>query len=305
MASKCLVAHANNLSLKPFCFSCFLLQLFRSKALNKIIPQAAANPPAACGIECCMYSIPAFLPSLFACLIIFSGHTQAMAKDTWTISQTTQIHSGAENGVQTRLVVYEVSDYASSIVNDEESVFIDYDTMHLYRRDKKSSTCRVFPLYVQKQAGNNDIIVAANVRELMGEIVARENGKKQRINGVDCFGKDVLFGAGLLRMKRVAPIKVKYLGQSFVETTGEYWLSSSPVELFEEKIKHRQTAFSINPLLKRIDPLGLIGALGGIPIQGEERSKGRHLRSTLVSGPVSLPSTLTIPKECRAVILGD
>ncbi len=225
-----------------------------------------------------------------------------MAKDTWTVSQTIQMHSGAENELQTRLVVYEVSDYASSIVSDEESVFIDYDTMYLYRHDKKSSVCRAFPLDGQGPVDNN-AIVAANVREMMGEIFVRENGKKQRINCVYCSGRDVLFGAGLLRMKRVAPIKVEYLGQFFVEITGEYWLSSSPGELFEEKIKQRHAAFSNTPLLKRIDPLGLIEALGGIPIQGEDRSKDRHLRTTLVSGPVSLPSELTPAKECRAAAL--
>jgi len=227
-----------------------------------------------------------------------------MAKDSWTVSQTTQILSGAEKEVQTELVVYEVSDSASSIVTDNEAVFIDYDTMRLYRLDKKSSTCIVFSLTDHEPAGN-DMIVAANVRQMMGEIVVKENGKKQRVNGVDCSGKDVLFGASLLRMKTMAAIKVKHMGQSFVEATGKYWLSLSLNELFEKKINHRQTAFTTNPLLKRIDPLGLIGPLGGIPIQGEERSKGRLRKSVLVSGPVSIPSTLTIPKECRSVVLGD
>jgi hypothetical protein len=226
-----------------------------------------------------------------------------MAKDTWTISQTIQPPSAIENDPRTRLLVYEISDSASSIVSTEESVYIDYETMLLYRLDKRSSTCRVFPLDVQESV-DRDAIVFANVRELMGEIVVKSNGKSQRINGVDCSGKTALLGAGVLRMKTLAPVKVEYLGQFFVETTGEYWLGPSLGELFEERIKYRQTAFTINPLLKRIDPLGLIGLLGGIPIQGEERSKGWNLKSVLVSGPDSLPSTLTIPEECRAAISG-
>jgi len=230
----------------------------------------------------------------------------AMAKETWTISQT--IHTGSDTGkeLQARSVVYEVSCEASSIVSNEESIFIDYKDMRLYRLDPKTSVCRSFSLDVSEPAGR-DAIIASNIRELMAETVVRDNGKQQRINGVDCSGTDVLLGAGLLRMKTVAPVKVEYLGQSFVEATGEYWVSSSIAtwQVFEEIIARRQAAFAINPLLKRIDPLGLIGSLGGFPFQGVEKSKGKRVDSTLLSGPVSNSSVLVLPSACQDTLPND
>jgi len=250
-----------------------------------------------------MSPIRTFFP-LLVCFLLSSSCTLAMAKETWTISQTIHTESNTGTELQARSVVYEVSGAASSIVSNEESIYIDYEDMRLYRLDPKTSACRSFPLDVP-EAADRDAIIASNIRELMAEIVARENGKKQRIGSIDCSGKDVLFGAGLLRMKTVAPIKVEYLDQSFIETTGEYWISSSMVtwQLFEEKIAKRQAAFAINPLLKRIDPLGLIQSLGGFPVQGVERSKGKRVESVLVKAPTSIFSKITVPEACRAAAL--
>lgn len=127
----------------------------------------------------------------------------------------------------------------------------------------------------------------------------------QRINGVLCLKKHVLLGAGLLRMKTVAPITLEWFGQSFHEATGEYWVNSTMDvwPALQKKIVQRQTAFAVAPLLKRIDPLALMESVDGFPVQSREKSKGRVVDSMLTSGPVSDASSLTLPEECRGAIV--
>jgi hypothetical protein len=78
-----------------------------------------------------------------------------------------------------------------------------------------------------------------------------------------------------------------------------------PWRVFEEKIVKRQAAFATNPLLRHIDPLGLIESLNGFPVQGSKRSKEQRIDSVLVSGPISSTSPLSLPDECQRDINND
>ncbi len=232
-------------------------------------------------------------------ITLFCSDTPLMAKETWTINQTIQTETGSE---KTSPINYEISEYASSIKSEKETVFIDYESMQLYRLSSTTKACKVFAIDVQEVA-SRDQMIAARVRVLMAEISARNNGEKRKIKNQDCTGMDVLLGAGLLRMRTAAPITLDYMGQSFVEITGKYWVNSSIAswQTLQKMISYRQAAFSINPLLKRIDPLGLMGTLGGFPVEGVEQSKGRRIENILVNLPLSDSSALVLPFECQGV----
>lgn len=237
---------------------------------------------------------------LFVCIVLVNMNNFVMAKESWTITQRLGSDAATDEFFSTRAINYAVTERATSIETDTEVVFIDYRSMHLYRLDHKSQWCEAFSFDGGAES-TPDTIFAGQTRKLMAEIAVKDTEEHQQINGRLCLKKNVLLGAGMLRLKTVAPITIEWFGQSFHEATGEYWVNSSITSwpLLQEKIEHRQKAFSIAPLLKRIDPLGIMASLKGIPFQSSEKSRGQVVDSVLTSGPVSDASSLMLPAECR------
>jgi len=90
-------------------------------------------------------------------------------------------------------------------------------------------------------------------------------------------------------------------GESFREKVAEYWFSTE-IESWQDLqkfIRKRKKAFAAAPLLKHIDPLGLMGAAESFPVQGWQKYGDTVVEQTLASGPVSGDFSLQFPRECR------
>lgn len=247
-----------------------------------------------------MHLIRALL-SLVVCLSVFSIDTLVMAQEIfWTLTQSIKIKSQDEETLCIKSINYTVTDHATNIESSDEVVFIDYASMHLYRLDRQTDLCTDFNLGVSEDTTPASI-TAAQIRTLMAEIAVRDTGEQRHINSQPCQKKFVLLGAGMFRFKTAAPITIESLGQSFCETRGEYWINSTmdAWPTLQKMIPQRQAAFIAVPLLKRIDPLGLMQSLDGFAIQGQAKSKGRIVNSTLTEFPALRASSLAIPEECR------
>jgi hypothetical protein len=66
-------------------------------------------------------------------------------------------------------------------------------------------------------------------------------------------------------------------------------------------VRQRQPVFIAQPLLKRIDPLGLIGAVDGFPVQGWQKIGSTLLESRLAGSPETGAFVLQLPHECQEI----
>ncbi len=186
----------------------------------------------------------------------------------------------------------------TEITSRNEILFIDYSKMSLFRLNRSSAQCTVFDL---KETESES--VAKMTISLLSEFSVKENGESQKLRGLRCYKKTVLSGAGMFRFRTMVPKVLTRYGQSFSEAVAEYWVSRDVEswQKIQENALQRQTAFAAQPLLKRIDPLGLIEAVGGFPVQGWQKSGGMVLEATLVSGPETGAYTLQTPQECQGI----
>jgi len=222
-----------------------------------------------------------------------------MAEDiTWTFNQriysednTVFHHSG-----ELQIVLSETQTQISS---SSALIFIDYEKMTLHRLDRSSGECSVFPVLTKKNTG--DERVAAQIELLLAEFSVKELGEYKEVQGMRCVKKRVLSGAGMFRFKTAVSKVITRYGESFREKVAEYWFSTEFESWpdLQEIMLQRREAFAVAPLLKQIDPLGLMGAAESFPVQGWQKYGDTVVEQTLASGPVSGDFSLQFPRECR------
>ncbi len=229
---------------------------------------------------------------------IFVLDTDVMAEGIrWTVSQSSHNDTVTASPHNDSLRVT-ITAQKTEIASHNEILFIDYGEMTLFRLNRSSAQCTVFDLK-ETESGS----VAKKTVSLLSEFSVKESGESQELRGLRCYKKTVLSGAGMFRFRTMAPKVLTRYGQSFSEAVAEYWVSQD-VENWQEireNTQQRRAAFTAQPLLKRIDPLGLIEAVDGFPVQGWQKSDGMVLESTLVSGPETGDFTLQAPRECQGI----
>jgi len=236
-----------------------------------------------------------FLTFIFSVLLMFALDTVAMAEGViWTLRQTTRLDSGAESPDSENLQIT-ITDQETEIYSSREILFLDYRDMYLYRLNRLSGQCSVFDL---KRAEPNG--AAKQTVSLLSEFLVKESSERREIKGLHCDKKTVLSGAGLFRLRTFVPKVLKRYGQSFSEAVAEYWISQdvANLEVLKSFVQQRQTIFAEQTLLQRIDPLGLVAAVGGFPVQGWQKSSGVKVFFTLVNGPETGTFVLRPPQEC-------
>jgi len=215
----------------------------------------------------------------------------------WTLNQ--QISSGEttvpHSSDELQIVV---SEKRTQIASSAELIFIDYEKMILHRLDRLSGECSTFP--VGKRTNSEEEKVAAQIQSLMAEFSVQELVEHKEIQGVWCSKKRVVLGAGMFRFKTAVSKVITRYGESFHEQVAEYWFGTEfeSWQDLQDFMQQRKMAFAVAPLLKRIDPLGLMVAAEGFPVQGWQRSGDRVVEQTLVSGPAPADFPLHPPREC-------
>jgi hypothetical protein len=102
----------------------------------------------------------------------------------------------------------------------------------------------------------------------------------------------------------VAPT-LRHYGQDFPVTNGHYTVNGNLAGLADLLVLsagHRRI-FQDYPLLRRIDPLGLVDLLEGFPVRIEEISPAAVISSTLslAPRPVAGEAVSVLPQDCLAM----
>ncbi len=206
----------------------------------------------------------------FLCL---AGAGPVMAQQiTWTVLQT---HRGGAATLPPVTTTYTVSEDISRIDSPLETVLIDYPAHRLFRLQNSYHPCLVFPF-----ADPHEQLPLAQIR-------TAASGDRIWINGQSCVRKILHFGADLAYSQMLVPPAIQRYGQDFTITLMSYSISDSlavPEFLFELARK-RKPIFIAYPLLRQIDPIGILEFLQGFPLQSEQVLPGGKLLSTLEDAP--------------------
>jgi len=215
----------------------------------------------------------------------------------WTVSQTSHSDTVTTSSHADTLQIT-VTARKTEIVSRTEILFIDYGKMNLSRLDRFSRQCAVFDITATES--NN---IARETIALLSEIEVTKRDESQQRKGLCCDKKTVLSGAGMFRFKSMVPKVLVRYGQSFSEAVAEYWVSREIEnwKVLQMFVRQREAVFAAQPLLKRIDPLGLVDAIDGFPVQGWQKTGGTLLESRLAGSPEAGNFVLQLPHECQAM----
>ncbi len=231
------------------------------------------------------------LPGSFI-LLCLAGVGPLMAQQiTWSVSQ---VHTASGSTAPPATITYTISEDTTRIDSPTETVFIDYQAHRLFLLSKSDHSCLAFPF-----EGPHETLPIAQV-----QVAASED--RIRINDRLCVRKYIRFGADLAFSQMMVPPVIQLYGRNFTITTINYCVAASLTGLdflLDTARKHRQI-FLDSPLLRQIDPIGVMEPLQGFALQSEQMLPGGRLLSTLEDGPHVVagdPKTLHPPQSCRVM----
>jgi hypothetical protein len=229
-----------------------------------------------------------FLLSGSLLLLCLAGAGPAMAgQSEWRVLQTVAREGAAAASFE---ITYTVSAELTWIASPAETVFIDYKGARLFRSNPADGSCLVFPF----GRPHADLPIA-DFRVFSG-------GKGAEGDGQANTTRHISFGSGqALSQMMVAPA-ARHYGQDFPVTNGRYTVTGNLAGLADllAIIAGHRRIFQDYPLLRRIDPLGLVDLLGGFPVQIEEISPATTISSNLSvpPRPVAGGAAPALPRDC-------
>lgn len=208
-----------------------------------------------------------------------AGAGPAAAEIEWTIEQT----GTGSDPHQPIVITCSVSNDLTRIAGPKETILIDYPGRRIYRIDPPGQSCRSYPF------GRPHPDLPAAAVTIAASTTAPD---RQHIS----FGMQQA-----LAQTAVAPV-AHYWGQQFPFATAEYRTSRDypgVVALMAIAGRHRRV-FQQYPLLRRIDPVGLLDLLEGFPVSGNIFSPAGQTIITVLSPPkpTAIQSTLPPPGTC-------
>ena len=227
--------------------------------------------------------------SVLLCCLTGAGPTLA-GQSEWRVLQTVAKEGTAAAPVE---IVYTISADLTRIASPTEIVFIDYKGSRLFRRNPADGSCLVFPF----GRPHADLPIAA-FRVFSDSREAEGNGQAHATRRIS-------FGTGQAFSQMMVAPAVRHYGQDFPVVNGRYTVSgrlAGLADLLAITTGHRRI-FHDYPLLRRIDPLGLVDLLGGFPVQIDEISPATIISSTLSvpPRPVAGEAAPALPQDCLAM----
>jgi len=195
----------------------------------------------------------------------------------WTVSRTDSIGKTTS----TSLSVIRVSRDLTQIIDRRETIVIDYPNSRLFRTDRASDSCRVYP-FGMPHASLPSASLAVESDDEIADL------------------RHVSFGMlAALSQSAAAPVPSRY-GEVFpscraeMRVAGELPLAADLAAI----AAHRADIFHDYPLLRRIDPTGLIEPLGGFPVSGTCLSPIGSSSMRMVSPPEVTGIPIDLPRNC-------
>jgi hypothetical protein len=228
--------------------------------------------------------------SVFLVCLAGAGPAKA-AQSEWQILQT--VAKRGEAAMPPVEITYTVSAELTRIASPAETVFIDYKGSRLFRHNPADGSCLVFPF----GRPHADLPIAT--------YVVFPGGKGSEGDGRAHTTRHISFGTGqALSQMMIAPT-LRHYGQDFPVTNGRYTVNGNLAGLADLLVLsagHRRI-FQDYPLLRRIDPLGLVDLLEGFPVRIKEISPAAVISSTLSlpPRPVAGEAVSVLPQDCLAM----
>lgn len=203
----------------------------------------------------------------------------AAARIEWVVQMT----DAGSNHQQPVVTTYTVSADLTRISGPEETTLIDYRGRRIYRIGPPGATCRSYPFgrpHADLPAASFTVIASKTAPD------------RRRIS----------FGMGQALAQTAVTAALQFWGQRFPFVTAEYRISRAypgVVELIAIAGKHRRV-FQQYPLLRRIDPVGLLDLLEGFPVSESNSSPtGRTIVSVHTPPRVAADSgSSPLPGNC-------
>lgn len=227
--------------------------------------------------------------SVFLSCLAGAGPAMAAGSE-WRVLQTVAMRG--EAAAPPVEITYTVSAELTRIAAPAETVFIDYKGSRLYRRNPTDGSCLVFPF----GRPHADLPVAA-----YRVFPSGEGDQGDGRNGYTT--RRISFGTSQAFSQMMAAPSLSHYGQDFPVAEGRYTITGNLAglaDLLAIAAGHRRI-FQDYPLLRRIDPLGLVDLLGGFPVRIEEISPAAAVSSTLTlpPRPVAGEAAPVLPQDCR------
>ncbi len=166
-------------------------------------------------------------------------------------------------------------------IEDEKGhiILIDYALPTLYRFTKQSTACEKYALEdpgsEYPAAGDSPVSQQDHLCRLLGSIRVSPSSETGEVAGFKAKKTQVYFGADIRMFQMLAPPVLTVLGQNFTERQVNYMIRQDVPHfaILKDLAGHHEPVFQANPLLRQIDPVGLINVLNGFYVQAGERGK--------------------------------
>ena len=190
----------------------------------------------------------------------------------------TLVYERSDGSASTSQVEVTIQAAMTRLDDRDRTIFIDYGHRRLYRQEKGSRDCVVYPLRSsQDETGN---ILSDKIKEMAKVAVRQDPTGARTIDGYPAKLARVLWGPGLERARTAVSPEVQQYGLSFTPLWGELWYTASlpgTDQLFRLASQYAPL-YAANPLLRRLDPLGLLAELGGVVIVARYGPRHDRLR---------------------------
>jgi hypothetical protein len=185
----------------------------------------------------------------------------------------------------------------TSVEREGHTDFIDYTHLVLYRYSPTSEECRSYKLRAPGlQAGDmtiEDQVLYAKAQEIGYVEVLKVATHETLIRRYPVQAKKIIWGGKAAARRTAAEPALIMYGQLFAPAVEDYSVTTvidRIDDLFRLAASH-EAIYRANPLLRRLDPLGLLGGLQGIPVRIEAEDYVEELNDIRygVSGEIVLP----------------
>lgn len=150
-----------------------------------------------------------------------------------------------------------VGEGVSLIESGEGSFFFDYGAGYFYFFNEKEKKCERFPFYPADES-----------EKFFNSVEVRDTGEVTEKGGVPVLIKKVFFGGRAMLFRTVtSPVLHRY-GVDFSPRTVDFFVRLSNDPDYHQLLpaaKNNEPYYQKYPLLRQIDPVGLLIPLRGIP----------------------------------------
>ncbi len=188
------------------------------------------------------------------------------------------------------------------IGQERETLFINYENFSLFRLDLAAKSCAHYALLSpgeeEKKSGVNSQFIEEKSK-MFAEVVLRRGTGDQLDLEEDHSLIKLTFGPKAMTLLTVQTPRLHIYGQTFYPEFAEF-LVQKKHDIYPQLKKiaeYNESFYRKIPLLRRIDVLGLLEILGGVPVKKKGKDTEFNIQFTVVPSGTLIKS---LPDICIA-----